>query len=56
MERNCEPMDKNRIEGDAEQGERAVRTVKPGVILSATERTARDGIPRTQGQRCFLRH
>ena len=23
MERNCEPMDKNRIEGVAEQGERA---------------------------------
>ena len=23
MERNCEPMDKNRIEGAAEQGERA---------------------------------
>ena len=23
MERNCEPMDKNRIEGGAEQGERA---------------------------------
>lgn len=24
MERNCEPMDKNRIEGDADQGERAM--------------------------------
>ena len=24
MERNCEPMDKNRIEGGAEQGERAM--------------------------------
>ena len=23
VERNCEPMDKNRIEGGAEQGERA---------------------------------
>ena len=23
VERNCEPMDKNRIEGDADQGERA---------------------------------
>lgn len=23
MERNCEPMDKNRIQGTAEQGERA---------------------------------
>ena len=23
MERNCEPMDKNRIEGGAEQGEQA---------------------------------
>jgi hypothetical protein len=24
VERNCEPMDKNRIEGVAEQGERAI--------------------------------
>ena len=24
MERSCEPMNKNRIEGDAEQGERAM--------------------------------
>ena len=24
VERNCEPMDKNRIEGIAEQGERAI--------------------------------
>jgi hypothetical protein len=25
VERNCEPMDKNRIEGEADQGERARR-------------------------------
>ena len=24
MNRNCEPMDKNRIQGEADQGERAV--------------------------------
>ena len=33
MERNCEPMDKNRIEGVAEQGERA--SLREALVIKA---------------------
>ena len=36
MERNCEPMDKNRIEGAAEQGERA--TNREALVIKAKRR------------------
>ncbi|BDT59997.1 hypothetical protein MasN3_34910 [Massilia varians] len=36
MERNCEPMDKNRIEGAAEQGERA--TFREALVVKARRR------------------
>jgi hypothetical protein len=66
VERNGEPMDKNRIEGVAEQGERAQCreavvikarwrksggcAVKPGVIRPATKRATRDKTPRAWGR------
>ena len=34
MERNCEPMDKNRIQGAAEQGERA--RCREALVVKAT--------------------
>ena len=36
MERNCEPMDKNRIEGVAEQGERA--RFREALVIKAKRR------------------
>ena len=36
MERNCEPMDKNRIEGAAEQGERA--RFREALVIKAKRR------------------
>ena len=36
VERNCEPMDKNRIEGVAEQGERAVN--REALVIKAKRR------------------
>ena len=36
MERNCEPMDKNRIEGVAEQGERA--KFRKALVIKAERR------------------
>ena len=36
MERNCEPMDKNRIEGAAEQGERAC--FREALVIKAKRR------------------
>ena len=36
MERSCEPMDKNRIEGAAEQGERA--TNREALVIKARRR------------------
>ena len=36
MERSCEPMDKNRIEGAAEQGERA--TNREALVIKAKRR------------------
>ena len=36
MDRNCEPMDKNRIEGGAEQGERAMN--REAFVIKARRR------------------
>ena len=36
MERNCEPMNKNRIEGAAEQGERAMS--REALVIKARQR------------------
>ena len=36
MERSCEPMDKNRIEGGAEQGERAMN--RKALVIKARRR------------------
>ena len=36
MERNCEPMNKNRIEGAAEQGERAIN--REALVIKAKRR------------------
>ena len=36
MERNCEPMGKNRIEGAAEQGERA--SIREALVIKAKRR------------------
>ena len=36
MERSCEPMDKNRIEGVAEQGERA--SFREALVIKAERR------------------
>jgi len=36
VERNCEPMDKNRIEGAAEQGERAC--FRKALVIKAKRR------------------
>ena len=36
MERSCEPMDKNRIEGAAEQGERAMN--REALVIKARRR------------------
>ena len=36
MERSCEPMDKNRIEGGAEQGERA--RIREALVIKVRRR------------------
>ena len=62
MERNCEPMDKNRIEGAAEQGERARgrealvvkarRRKSGGCAVKECVLTWGDLVLRLKGRRC----
>ena len=64
MERNCEPMDKNRIEGAAEQGERA--NDREALVIKAKRRrsggcaekecvlTWGDLALRLKGRRCLI--